>query len=625
MSYVTAYRSALRHPFVWLTGQLLGFFAVSLYVKFAEVRLAAEYAPPWIGSGRFWMNCAHVLLFSGQEVGLFATLLVLVGVWRRCDPAGGRVSRWAAWGIGCAVLPVLSLVEVLGLAHFALFLTPIGPEQVRLLAWSSHIVATNNVLPSPPVRDGLMLALTGYAVAPALVWFAAVRRGRRRSVAAAVALAGAILVAVAPKPPVADALLAPHPVLWLLFGNRPQRIWEGTPGIAATDPQMVRGHARFAVKDHPKNVLLFVLESTRAASVALYNPKAAAGRELAALQDEVVVFDHVYAPVPTSAHAIFSMLYGVYPYLGPFWTSAGKSVAADSLAQVLGRAGYARQFYVTGDLDYDQIRTFAARGFERVLDINEWPGQEAYAEVPWGRDDRLLLDEIKRFLSTRDERPFFLYAMTSNPHYPYAVDHLPGGAVADPHKAYDRAVTYGLGLVAELYQWMKQRGLAEQTLLMVVGDHGEAFGEHAGNFGHAAFIYEENVHVPCFILHPRRLGLPHHIAQLGSQVDLRATILDVLGRPDSEPGDGMSLLREDPNRLVVNFTENGVSHFGMRDARFTYIYTPHVATEQLFDRGRDPRETRDLVASEPAVTARYRGDLHEWEAQHDLVLSRILR
>ena len=43
------------------------------------------------------------------------------------------------------MLPALSIIEVLGLAHFALFLTPIGPEEVRLIGWTGHIVSASNV------------------------------------------------------------------------------------------------------------------------------------------------------------------------------------------------------------------------------------------------------------------------------------------------------------------------------------------------------------------------------------------------------------------------------------------------------------------------------------------------
>jgi lipoteichoic acid synthase len=626
-AYASAYRAALALPVAWLSGQLFAFFAVSLYVKLAEMRLTPEYGASWIATGRLFRNARDVLLFSGAEIGLFALLLATVAVWDRCQAVPDAAGRALAWTAGFVVLPTLSIVEVTGLSHFALFNAPLGPDEVRLVGWSGHFISAASVLQTPTVAAGLMAIAVGYYVAPCAAWLGPARvlpLRRRRSIAGALVL-GAVALAV-PKPAIDSALLAPHPVLWLAFGGQSDGVWDGPAPAEGATPAANPSRAHVVPNVRPTNVLVLVLESTRAASVALYDPAARAGRELLALADETVIFDQVYAPAPTSAHALFSIFYGVYPYVGPFWMGTDKAVALESLAEVFGHAGYATQLYVTSDLAFDDVRSFAARGFDRVLDTNDWPGQERVALLPWGRDDRLLVDEVERFLANRDARPFFMVAMTSNPHHPYAVGELPGETPeSDPHAAYDRLVAYDLRLVAELYQWMKDHDVAEQTLLLVLGDHGEAFGEHAGNFGHAAGIYEENTHIPCFILHPRRLGLAPHVAQLGSEVDVRATILDILGLPDGETGDGTSLLADDPSRAVFNFTENGIAHYGMRDADFTYISTPHVASEKLFDRRHDPAETHDLGPEEPAVTQRYRARLQQWEAQHALRLAKVLR
>ena len=77
--------------------------------------------------------------------------------------------------------------------------------------------------------------------------------------------------------------------------------------------------------------------------------------------------------------------------------------------------------------------------------------------------------------------------------------------------------------------------------------------------------------------------------------------------------------------MIASFTENGVSHFGIRVAQFTYIYTPHIEAEQVFDRQTDSRETRDISSQQPAITAAYRGRLQRWEAQHELSLAKVLR
>jgi len=620
------YADLLARPFTFLAGQVLTFFGISLYVKLVQMRHTAEYSVGWIESGRFFSNCRDYVLFCGQEVLVFAVLLLIVMAWHRWNPTPRRSVRWVMWTLAWLTVPLASLVEVLGLAHFAFFLTPLGPEEVRQIAWTRHVVSASNVLGAPEVALGLLLTVGGYYLVPTGLWLRRLRGWprRRRAVLVGV-LVGGLLAVSLPKPRVTEALLVPHPLLWLLLGSRGQPAWADT-GASVIGPLQSVGRSRYVVTERPRNVLIVVLESTRASSVALYRPEAKPGRELLRWRDEIVTFDHVYAAVPTSAHALFSLLYGIYPYLGPFWSASDKAVVAESMAEHFTRAGFDTQLYSTSDLNFDDVRSYGATGFQRVLDPNDWPGQESFAMLPWGRDDRLLTDEVKRFLAAPHPRPFFVLAMTNNPHHPYAIDQLPGqSAIDDPHDAYERLVEYNLHLVADLYEWMKQTGVAEHTLLLVLGDHGEAFGEHAGNFGHAAFIYEENVHIPCFIMHPRRLGLPHHITQLGSQVDLRATVLDILGRQDSAPGDGMSLLREDSARVIANFTENGVSRFGLRDAHYTFIYNPQGDAGHLYDRRSDPGEAYDLSRLQPELAAGYLARLRRWEAWHQMSLARVLR
>src|ERR1700687_1248849 len=75
-AYVNAYRESLRQPFALLFGQLLTFFAISLYVKLVEMRLAPEFADAWLTNGRALTNLLQFVLFSGQEICLSAALLI---------------------------------------------------------------------------------------------------------------------------------------------------------------------------------------------------------------------------------------------------------------------------------------------------------------------------------------------------------------------------------------------------------------------------------------------------------------------------------------------------------------------------------------------------------------------
>src|SRR5205814_4641088 len=121
-----------------------------------------------------------------------------------------------------------------------------GPEEARAVAWARHIVSASNVLQSPDVLAGLVLVVAAYHLTPCAVWLA--RRGewhRYTAAQVAVVLVAGLLAASAPKPPVADALLEPHPLIWLLFGNRPEHIWRDSEGIAAA-PEELQGRVRFS-------------------------------------------------------------------------------------------------------------------------------------------------------------------------------------------------------------------------------------------------------------------------------------------------------------------------------------------------------------------------------------------
>ncbi len=195
------------------------------------------------------------------------------------------------------------------------------------------------MLAMAPVSVGLVLGTIGYCILPPGLW----RPLRPLSSRAATALliSGVLVSGVLlliPKPTIDDALVEPHPALWVLFGHRPHQMESGT-AEAAELPEVSVGRPRYTVKQRPTNVLIVLLESTSARSTAIYNRLSPAGRELLRYQNETVVFDNLYSPVPTSAHALFSILYGLYPYIGPFWTRGDAQVVAESMPQVLGRAG----------------------------------------------------------------------------------------------------------------------------------------------------------------------------------------------------------------------------------------------------------------------------------------------
>src|SRR6185503_20208298 len=92
----------------------------------------------------------------------------------------------------------------------------------------------------------------------------------------------------------------------------------------------------------------------------------------------------------------------------------------------------------------------------------------------------------------------------------------------DDRQEFDRyrnALRYGDASLGALREGVRARGLDEQTLWIVFGDHGEAFGQHDGNYGHTFFLYEENIHVPFVISVPGAVRETIRSRQIVSLID----------------------------------------------------------------------------------------------------------
>ena len=76
------------------------------------------------------------------------------------------------------------------------------------------------------------------------------------------------------------------------------------------------------------------------------------------------------------------------------------------------------------------------------------------------------------------------------------------------------ALHEGDAALGQLLSGLRARQIDDDTLVVVFGDHGEAFGEHPGNFAHTLFIHEENVRVPYVIAAPGAIPEPIRVQRL---------------------------------------------------------------------------------------------------------------
>jgi arylsulfatase A-like enzyme len=225
------------------------------------------------------------------------------------------------------------------------------------------------------------------------------------------------------------------------------------------------------------------------------------------------------------------------------------------------------------------------------------------------------MDGVLRWIADDPNRPFFAMAWTVQTHHPY--EPSPGRAQIDyfgdrrPVDDYDlgrylNALSETDRQLARLFATLRQRHLENDTLVLVVGDHGEAFGAPHETYGHGTGLYEEHVHVPMLLWSP--LLFPHggRSPIVGSHVDLNQTIVDVLGIPPASSWQGRSLFDPARGSRVYFFLANDDYQMGMREDGWKYILDVTTGRQELYDLSTDHDEQVNVAADHPEVCKRLR-------------------
>jgi len=324
----------------------------------------------------------------------------------------------------------------------------------------------------------------------------------------------------------------------------------------------------------------------------------------------------------------------------------------DTLATALGREGYRTAAFVSA-------RPLAA--------AFGWAGFDTLPEVVGELDARVVTDRAVAWLAEPGSEPFFAWVHYWNPHTMYEPpDELferfyqgdpaagPGpplasapffrraqdfgigprlarwlGEVRDPAWArakYTAEVHYTDREVGRLLAALEQAGQAANTLIVVVGDHGESLGEHGIYYAHVG-VYEETLRVPLILHVPGFAGQRATVPAW--TLDIAPTLGELLGVSLRHEARGLSLasaLRGEPNAALRDRRQFVHHHGGdraiaIREGRWKLIWPVTSndrvlrAEPELFDLERDPQEQTDLAAQHPEVVARLRAAISPWLAE----------
>ncbi len=470
---------------------------------------------------------------------------------------------------------------------------------------------------------GNVMALIGL-VALAIAcprWISAPRRWRAWVVAAAVMM---LILVLGPIGARRSDTLGSHrgavatlvTTTWARWAPRPS----APVGVAELPPEgPALDLSHMAASARGFNVVWVILESTGARHLRSYGASIDATPRLTALAREGLVFERMYTSYPESIKSLLPILCGASPALHTRASAyAAGEAPCEALPVALGAAGYRSGLFHSGRFVYlGMAEMVEGRGFDVLADAAVIGGPHA---VSFGTDDRSTARRVLEFID-EGPRPFFALYMPIAGHHPYRT---PGTGTrpfpASTEEEHHRNDLYaGDEALGELIDGVRARGLMDRTLWIVMGDHGEAFHEHPGNFAHSLYVYEENVHIPVIMVVPGALRQELRAPQVGGTIDLGPTLLELLGLPTI--GAGRSLLRGEPG-VARFFTDHSSVQLGLRQDRWKCVVDVERGQTRLFDLEADPGETRDVAAQEPERAARYQMALTAWAAANAARLDR---
>jgi arylsulfatase A-like enzyme len=395
------------------------------------------------------------------------------------------------------------------------------------------------------------------------------------------------------------------------------------------------------------NLLLIVIDSLRADRLSCLGHSRATSPTLDGLAERGCLFSRFFTPTTPTHPAVTSLFTGQHPLThGVLARSERLALSADApwFPEVLAGGGFA-----TAAIDHIVSKgrwTWFARGFQSYINLRE---RDEYIDC--FRMNRAAIDWLRGL----GRRPFFLYVRYGDTHTPYlppakyrglfytgdptttnrgSLDGFYGsplkpvvvtglGTLAAEWPAargrriedlefvraqYDAEIRVADDGVAELLGELERQGRAGDTLVVILGDHGESLGEHGIFFEHHG-LYDNVLRPPLILCGP---GVPRgrRIEALTLLTDVAPTVLELLGFAAPEGLEGRSLVpflhadAADVHSQVLAVECTWMAKWALRKNGFKVIVSREPdfygnPAVELYDLGSDPGENHNLAEERP--------------------------
>ncbi len=407
------------------------------------------------------------------------------------------------------------------------------------------------------------------------------------------------------------------------------------------------------------NIVLLGVDSLLATHMSCYGYHHLTTPHIDRFAEGATLFEKTYSPhIPTTS-AYASMLTGLDTFSTQVVALRHQGPLREevkTLAEILRDEGY--------DTTCVGFSGPSARGFDTYLEYSGWGPDESGRSPKAENLNKTTLPELNRLIDQRDEKPFFLFLRHMDPHSPYLPpapyermfyhgdECDPSNTSMEPVMAfkpfcdyfaswmppgitdkdyviaqYDGAIAYMDACIQTLFNALEARGVLDETIVVLNGDHGETLYDHECWFDHHG-IYDVTLHVPLIIRYPGRVPAGKRVDGYNQHKDLVPTLLELADIETDIAFDGKSLTPLMNGEITSYDSEFYITEctwmrkHGWRTPEWKLIvalepdfhFKPPV---ELYNLIQDPDENNNLVDVHPDIVNVLETRMKSWILQRE--------
>jgi arylsulfatase A-like enzyme/Tfp pilus assembly protein PilF len=366
------------------------------------------------------------------------------------------------------------------------------------------------------------------------------------------------------------------------------------------------------------NIVIVTLDTTRADHLGCYGYERAMTPTIDELASRGILFEKAYAPAPLTLPSHATMFTGLQPVEHGVMTNGRGRLGSDvttfsEIAREKGfvTAAFVASFVLNAKFGLNQgIDTY-----DDDLSGTPRPTDALHRE----RSGNIVVDSALNWLTHHKNERFHCWIHLYDPHKPYLPHEDLFGDQFQEHP-YDAEIAFVDLQLARVLKFLNENKLDRNTLVVVVGDHGEGLGEH-NEPTHGYQLYDSTLHVPLIIVPPDSTTRGLRITEPVSLVDLFPTLLELLQFPIPKGITGRSLAPAIQGNSIDSrpcfamsdepFLDNGWSPLrSLITSEWKYIRSPKP---ELYNREHDLSELSNRAAENPDVVEELEYQLSELE------------